>query len=618
MSVIFCRPELTMKDTEDAKLFFEECRAILAQYIFQVQYMESDFAVGQALSQEADERDIFIFFTSETGTYKEKILKLIAKYSESQSRIWAVAMEDTPECRRPPEPVSDRQSFDVSCRKENRNPFKNNMRAIAQIFARKIISQTLSPLYRDEVLYFISHRRMDGEKLAGRLADQLTLLTRGRKVYRDVVNVAVGDDAQKDIDENLKVSDVLIFLQTKGAQDSKYIIKELCYALINDIPVLWVQIDGASYENLEIRPGEAPLLCYKSEDFECHDRLIEIAEEVEEKCFQLIMNCSGQVYSYIDCLNELQNHKKIKLSPDKTGILAYEVEYSRRPQDIYDEGIRKHYIQCFGRNPREQDISDFIDRVKNLEKYHEYDKLLLLSNHGRRDKQTGEKKICEDNYDDYIANIQYVDNKQNSKKNKRIILSGAFPDCDEIYQNSLMEAVVIYAREIIRNGYTLVFGAHPTFQKLIFDVGALYSANVQDSIEMHMDQKYIGGYEKSDLEKRCTLILSNGLQEMREAMIGKEPAEMLICLGGKVKEDKAQQGVDIEVALAKKAKIPVALVGTVGGRSGEYAFEMVKKGDWGELNPWGNELNEGIFYNVNHRAIVNRLLEAAEGLRDSR
>lgn len=56
-----------------------------------------------------------------------------------------------------------------------------------------------------------------------RLADELTLLTRERKVYRDVVNVAVGDDARKDIDEHLKVSDVRIFLQTKEARNSKYI-----------------------------------------------------------------------------------------------------------------------------------------------------------------------------------------------------------------------------------------------------------------------------------------------------------------------------------------------------------------------------------------------------------
>ncbi|GFI46659.1 hypothetical protein IMSAGC019_01978 [Lachnospiraceae bacterium] len=48
-------------------------------------------------------------------------------------------MEKNPECRRPPEPVSNKQSFDVSCRNENRNTMKNNMKAIAQIFAKKLL-----------------------------------------------------------------------------------------------------------------------------------------------------------------------------------------------------------------------------------------------------------------------------------------------------------------------------------------------------------------------------------------------------------------------------------------------------------------------------------------------
>ncbi len=122
---------------------------------------------------------------------------MLKKYNDIQSRIWAIAMEKNPECRRPPEPVSNKQSFDVSCRNENRNPMKNNMKAIAQIFARKIIAQTLSPLYRDEVLYFISHRRIDGGHIAAKLADELRHLTRERNVYRDVVNVEVGDDARK-------------------------------------------------------------------------------------------------------------------------------------------------------------------------------------------------------------------------------------------------------------------------------------------------------------------------------------------------------------------------------------------------------------------------------------
>jgi hypothetical protein len=127
-----------------------------------------------------------------------------------------------------------------------------------------------------------------------------------------------------------------------------------------------------------------------------------------------------------------------------------------------------------------------------------------------------------------------------------------------------------------------------------------------------MDKAYINQYNIDDLQEKCTLILADGLQEMRENMICKEKSEMLICLGGKIKPDKSQQGVDIEVDLAKKVNIPVVLVGTVGGRSSEYAFEKLTEGDWSELNPWDKSLNEGLFYNMNHRLMIKRLLNIIE------
>lgn len=612
MKVIFCEPKLTMEKVENAEKFFDECKNILDLYVANRQYVFSIFQINQLMSGEVDANDILIFFTSEKGEYEEVVLRLIRKYNDAQCRIWAIAMESAPACRKPPEPVSQKQSFDVASRSENRNPLKNNMKAIAQTFARKIIAQTLSPLYRDEVLYFISHRRSDGEHIAARLADGLRLLTRERNVYRDVVNVEVGNDAQEDIDKNLELSDTLIFLQTEQAQESAYIMKELCYALINDIPILWIQIDNASYDKLPIRAGEAPMLSYRSEEFDCPERLEEIVDEVEEKCFQLIMNSSNQVYSYIEYLDNMRNADKIKLCVDKDATLAYEIEYKEKTKDLYDSGIRKHYIQCFGRNPKDNDIQEFLARVKESETYQKNDRLFLLSNHGRREKYVADVKVSEENYDDYIMNLENVSGSRREKKYKRIILSGAFPDCDEIYKNSLLEALSVYSKEIIKNGYTLVFGAHPTFQQIIFDIGSLYASDVRYSIEMHMDKRYSGNYDLDELQEKCTLILSDDLQAMRENMICSEKSEVLICLGGKVKPDKSQQGVDVEVELAKKAGIPVALVGTVGGRSSEYALEKILKDDWTDLNSWDKELNEKLFYNVNHRLMIKRLLDEIE------
>lgn len=612
MNVIFCKPELTMIELKVATEFYIGCSEILNLYTTNVLYISTEIQINQLLSNAVSKDDILVFFTSEKGVYSDTILKLIRKYNDANSRIWAIAVEGNDECRRPPEPVSDKQSFDVFSRKENRSSLKNNIKAIAQLFARKIVAQTLSPLYRDEVLYFISHRRKDGEHIAAKLADGLRLLTRERNVYRDVVNVEVGDDAQKDIDEHLSVSDVVIFLQTEQAQYSSYIAKELCYALVNDIPVLWIQIDNASYDKMEIHPGQEPILRYRSEEFELKDRLEEIVDEVEDKCFQLIMNSSNQVYSYVEYFHEMGRAGKINLTNDNNSTLAYGIEYREKTRDLYNSGLRKHYVQCFGRNPQKEDIQNFINKVKKENRYDNYDKLFLLSNHGCRTKYVANAKILEENYDDYLMNLENASGIKRQKRNKRIILSGAFPDCDEIYKASLLEALVVYSREILKNGYTLVFGAHPTFQKLIFDIGSLYASDVKYSIEMHMDRKYIGEYDRDDLQEKCTLILADNLQQMRENMICKEKSEMLICLGGKIKEDKSQQGVDMEVELAKKSGIPVALVGTVGGRSSEYAFQKLIEGDWSDLNSWNKSINEGLFYNMNHRLNIKRLLNIIE------
>lgn len=607
MKVIFCKPELTMRDTSESDIFFNECKQVLDNYISGIHYV-TPAIFSKVVSIETDKDDIFIFFTSEDGSYSDRMLNTLKHYSASQSRIWAIAMNANPECRRPPEPVADKQSFDVSSRKENRLLWKNNIKAIAQIFSRKIIGQTLSPLYRDEVLYFISHKRADGEPLAAKLADKLKLLTRENNVYRDVVNVKVGEDAQKDIDENLKVSDALIFLQTELACEAEYIMKELCYAQINDIPILWIQIDNASYDKLPIRPGDKPLLKYTTADFMNEERLIEITDEIEEMCFKLIMESSGQVYTYVDYLMNLKDENKISLVSNQHRHLAYEIEYKEETKDLYDDGIRRHYIQCFGRNPKEQDIKNFITDVKEQGVYDIKDKLFLLSGHGKREQLTGVKKVFEENYDDYIINLHNVAGEKQVRQNKRIIVSGAFPDYDGIYKNSLMEAILIYSKQIIRKGYTLVFGAHPSFQEVIFNIGKIYSSDVKYSIEMHMDKKYIGSYNLEELNRKCTLILSDGLQQMRETMICKKEAEMMICLGGKIKEDKTQQGVDEEIALARRKDIPVALVGTVGGRSSELAFEILQSDSWETMNSWTKELNESLFYNVNHRLMSERLL----------
>ena len=60
MNVIFCTPELTMTNTVEAGVFFQECRAILESYMTNVQYISRSVHIRQLLAQEADQDDILV------------------------------------------------------------------------------------------------------------------------------------------------------------------------------------------------------------------------------------------------------------------------------------------------------------------------------------------------------------------------------------------------------------------------------------------------------------------------------------------------------------------------------------------------------------------------------
>ena len=113
----------------------------------------------------------------------------------------------------------------------------------------------------------------------------------------------------------------------------------------------------------------------------------------------------------------------------------------------------------------------FVERTKNIGSYQKNDKLFLLSNHGQREKQFVDIKIMEENYDDYIINLENVAGFQRQKCDKRIILSGAFPECDEIYKYSLLEALSVYSKEIIKKGYKFLGWATSQSGNVVYEDG---------------------------------------------------------------------------------------------------------------------------------------------------
>lgn len=197
-----------------------------------------------------------------------------------------------------------------------------------------------------------------------------------------------------------------------------------------------------------------------------------------------------------------------------------------------------------------------------------------------------------------------------------IVISGAFPDGDEIYKQSLTDALVIFAKLILKKGYTLTFGSHPTFQELFFEISKeVYPEEHKQKLKMFISkwfdfidkrEHYLSNAQLFEIEA-CDK-LSDSLFCMRKKMIQRKGVAALICLGGKIKENKAEEGIRQEINLAHEFGIPVFVVGSVGGCSSQVAIEL-KRDEWMGLNAAPKELNEELMESLDYFTLAQELLQ---------
>jgi hypothetical protein len=98
---------------------------------------------------------------------------------------------------------------------------------------------------------------------------------------------------------------------------------------------------------------------------------------------------------------------------------------------------------------------------------------------------------------------------------------------------------------ILKSGLRLTFGAHPTFQNLIFEIGKKFRTNdFQNLIQMFISKYFEGKYDIEELKRNATVLetenvdknLLKSLINMRENMINRKSVKALICLGGVIRE----------------------------------------------------------------------------------
>ena len=537
----------------------------------------------------------------------EKISKILQKAYECKCKIIPVAINR--ECRLPQKEIEKKQSFDVWEQLRCRSLDENYMPTVAKIFARKIISMVLPTLYCESGEIFLSHRRIDGEEITAKLYDKIAVMAKEATPFRDVINVKVGEDAQAVIDLEMEKSDVFVFLHTPKSGESDWVLKELRFALLRNIPILWVKIDDADEKKLRIKPSDSAHLSFNSVDFEDEQKLISIVDNILDKSFELIMNRSMQSLEYSEMLREIFGEK---VSVYDEQEMIYHISMDRKGYHYPQRNIEQYY-QIYGRNPNMKDAC----RLSDLLKDRELDSIAILTNkilsYSRKDE------VSLDSIEDFYYHwSNYLGKFEGGNKNMEIVVSGAFPDADEIYKQSLTDALILFAKAIIRDGYELTFGSHPTFQELFFEIAKEECpADYKNKINMYISNWFLNDNEEeaNRLRNNCSLYISEkkedrtmSLTQMRKHMIQRKNVKALVCLGGKIRTNKTEEGIREEINLAKQKNIPVFVVGSVGGCSSKVAKEYKETG-WSELNSASSELNDKFYDDIDYYNMAQEMLK---------
>ena len=597
-------PSLTMEKNSEIDQFIFELKNQLSKY----EILFADIKSPVKHINNIKKEDVVLIFNGAGFTLDYQTDALLKKAQQIGALIYPIAWDKT--SRMPAKIISTAQSFDVYEQLRHRNLKGDYITVIAQIIARKLISKVMPTIYRENGMIFVSHRRIDGEDIAAKLCDMLTTQIKGSTLFRDVASVEVGNDAQKEIDESMAKSDAFIFLHTPQSINTPWIQKELRFAVIRCIPILWIQIDDADCNSLLIKPSDNPHLSYRSVEFNNRKRLTDIVDEIMNKMFEIIMSRSNRVFDYCNTLHELLNDRITQIDHNK---MVYKIDVERKGYHYPQRNISQ-YIQLYGCTPTIKD-GENLQQIINASS-NQYDSAVILTDKIVRREECSGNCIAEP-YDDFIYNwSEFLGKESHKGLENEIIISGAFPACEEIYKQTLTDALVIFCKSILRAGYTLTFGLHPTFQELFFAVSnQVYPSDSKNHLKMYISKFFQGKYQISYLEEKAQVHetenkgkLVSSLKQMRTQMIQRDEVVALVCLGGLIKDDKNQEGIREEISLAIEKNIPVFIVGSVGGCSSIVAAEY-KSQDWKGLNNAPKELNSDFADCIDYYSLAHRMLD---------
>ena len=606
MKVYIIDSSITGKAVKESSVFQKELIEQLAIYGVDYSVIYNQNIERCKLNMQKDSL-IIVFNEHAMNEDKENgCIEFLLKAIEKKIEIWPVAIDQN--SRKPQGIISKKQSYDVWEQLRSRKLDERYLKTIAKVFSRKIIARTFPTCYCENGEVFLSHRRIDGEEIAAQIYDKMVVQSKETTPFRDVVNVKVGDEAQEVIDREMEKSDIFVFIHTPAAGESDWILKELRFALLRNIPILWVQINDPDIDALKLKPSDKPHLKYQLEDFEKEESIVHIVDEILQKAFELIMDRTNQVLGYIETIENVFGEQLEVVSQEK---MIYHVSAVGKGYHYPQRNIEQYY-QIFGRTPTLDDARKLKAELNIVDA----DSIAIITN--RVVTCSVQEMVVFDAIQDFCYHwSKYMAEEREEEKSMEIIISGAFPDCDEIYKQSLIDALVLFAKVIIRGGYQLTFGAHPTFQELFFDVAKeIEPKKYKNMLNMYISKWFLEDSDerRKEFNDKCKVFVTDkkedrlsSLSEMRKVMIQRDEVKAVICLGGKIKKNREEEGIREEIALAREKGIPVFVVGSVGGCSAVVAKEYENNGFVG-LNDAAEELNLMFMKDIDYFGMAQNML----------
>jgi hypothetical protein len=545
--------------------------------------------------------DGVVFFNPPRTDYASDVEALLEEAAREGAVLIPIAMDA--EHRQPPPAAGEAQSFDVVDQIRRRELHGAPFEVIGAAFAREALSMTMPTFVQSRLRLFLCHRRADGEEMTARLDGALTNLH--EHVFRDLIDIQAGEQAQHRIDEALGGADALVFLDTPMAGESWWIAHELATALGRNIPIVWVQLAGSNTTRAElhVKPAAEPhIRCDEVElsaarAGELADDILRVAARLAREYGRISLQALRELKRWaaehgadVQTLDARQQIFQLR-HPTPTQTRPYPLRpatdvlqfFGRTPSDA-DRLTLEAYIGDHGMGPHDQACRAF-------------DAAIMLDPTATGHRAVGEWSVTE-HPERFLSSLSAQPlTGAEQQVAQRLLLLGAFPTGDYA-RDRIIPAVHATATTWFRLGGTVVCGGHPTFVPLLVEAArGVLDESAPDHLVIYQSEWFAAPAQIGELRQHATVIATPSadtreasLTVMRTQMIRETRPATTIAIGGRTEESgRHQPGIDEEIRLVRRDNFPVYLLGAPGGQTSLLAAHAAR-----ESTPWsslGNPLD---------------------------